>query len=64
MIDEQIKKQIDGMSYKSMLDLWRNALDSSPFFHDEVGDYYMKIMAQKRSDVGCEGHVEASKTIG
>ena len=63
MTDEQ-KQRIDDMDYESMLSLWRNAPSGHPMFQGDTGDYYSKIMAEKRSEVGNDAHVTASKNIG
>lgn len=61
---ESTKTSIDSMDYESMLSLWRNAPAGHPMFQGEVGDYYSKAMAKKRSAVGPAEHVRASKSIG
>lgn len=58
------KETIDNMDYESMLSLWRNAPSGHPMFQGETGDYYSKVMAEKRSSVGNAAHVAASKSIG
>jgi len=63
-MNEETKKQIDNMDYKSMLSLWRNAPVGHPMFQGETGDYYSKVMAKKRNEIGNAAHVAASKTIG
>jgi len=63
-MDEPTKKQIDGMSYESMLRLWRTAPVGHPMFQGETGDYFSKVMAEKRAQVGPEAHTQASKNIG
>ena len=64
MINEELKKWIDGASYEDLLRKWRSAPAGSPFFQGETGDYYAKVMAQKREAVGNAEHVRASKSIG
>lgn len=63
-MDAKMKDWIDKASYTQLLSNWRNAPIGSPFFQGEIGDYYAKIMAQKRKEVGNASHVKASKTIG
>ncbi len=63
MTEEQ-KQWIDNASYEALLSLWRNAPVGSPWFQGEVGDYYTKVMAEKRSEVGGGEHARASKAIG
>ena len=61
---EETKKRIDNMDYESMLSLWRNAPIGHPMFQGETGEYYSKVMAKKRDEVGNDAHVAASKSIG
>lgn len=63
MTKEQ-KASIDNMDYEDMLRLWRNAPGGHPMFQDDTGDYYSKVMAEKRQQVGNDAHVTASKNIG
>jgi len=63
-MNEDMKKWIDNASYESLLSKWRNAPIGSPWFQGEVGQYYAKVMAEKRSQVGNAEHVRASKSIG
>ena len=58
------KKSIDNMSYESMLALWRNAPVGHLMFAGDIGDYYAKIMKEKRKVIGAAGHTNASKNIG
>jgi hypothetical protein len=62
--EKEIRAWIDNASYEELLRLWRNAPPGHPYFQDEVGDYYSKIMAEKRDAVGHEAAVRASKSIG
>jgi hypothetical protein len=64
MINEKTKKAIDDMSYYSMLELWRNAPIGHPYFKDETGDYYGKVMKEKKDRISHEEAVKASKDIG
>lgn len=61
---ESQKQSIDNMDYESMLSLWRNAAVGHPIFQGKVGQYYSKVMAEKRAKIGNEEHVRASKSIG
>ena len=60
-LDENIKKEIDEMSYASMLEQWRFAPCGTPVFQGESGDYYSKVMAEKAKTVNT---VKVSKEIG
>jgi hypothetical protein len=63
MIDSNVKDWIDNSSYETLLKKWRYAPVGSPYFQGETGDYYAKIMAEKRDAVGDEAAVRASKNI-
>jgi hypothetical protein len=61
---EEMKKWIDGASYKQLLELWRFAPVGSPFFEGELGDYYAEVMKRKGEEIGNDERVQASKDIG
>ena len=63
MINEQIKSWIDNASYESLLSKWRFAPAGDPYFQGETGDYYKKVMCEKR-DANPAAAVSASKRIG
>ena len=63
-MQENTKASIDSMDYESMLSLWRNAPVGHHMFQGETGDYYSKVMAEKRIAVGPVEHTRASKSIG
>ncbi len=60
-LTEKLKKEIDEMDYASMLSQWRFAPVGTPIFQGESGDYFLKVMAEKRKTTD---HVKVSKTIG
>jgi len=63
-MNEDIKKQIDAMSYAEMLSRWRFApAGGDPMFQGECGDYYAKVMVEKRNNDPAAA-VTASKRIG
>lgn len=64
MTTEELKKQIDDMSYMELLRRWRFAPSGDSMFQGEVGDYYYKVMTEKRDAVGPEEHTATSKAIG
>ena len=65
VLDEQTKKRIDEMNYEAMLSRWRFAPSGDPMFQGAVGDYFAKVMAEKRdAPGGAAAHVAASKNIG
>ena len=61
---KSMKAQIDSEDYESLLRRWRFAPAGSPMFQGELGDYYSKVMQEKRKAVGDQEHVRASKAIG
>jgi len=61
---DETKKSIDDMDYESMLGFWRNAPSGHPMLQGKTGQYYSKVMAEKRSKAGGAAHVAASKSIG
>ena len=60
-MNEQHKAWIDKASYKELLSRWRFAPVGDPMFQGETGDYYSKVMKEKRQNAD---HVQASKNIG
>lgn len=59
------KAHIDGLSYHSLLEHWRNAPVGDPWFEGETGEYWAKVMSDRRNQPGGnEVHVNASKSIG
>jgi hypothetical protein len=64
MTSEEMKKQIDNMTYEKLLSCWRYAPTGSPYFRGEVGEYYKEVMKKKRAGVGILAHIAASKRIG
>jgi hypothetical protein len=64
MIDPKIKTWIDNASYMSLLHKWRFAPAGDPFFQGETGEYYSKVMARRRDEVGPEEHTRVSKRVG
>ncbi len=60
-MNEQTKQWIDSASYELLLRKWRFATIGDPMFQGETGEYYAKVMQEKRKS---EDHVQASKNIG
>ena len=59
----EIKAEIDGMSYMSLLSRWRFAPIGDEIFQDESGKYYSdRMFALKNADPAAA--VSASKAIG
>ena len=58
------KETIDEMDYESMLRKWRFSPSGYYLFQGEVGDYYAKVMQEKRDKLSPEHQVEISKRVG
>lgn len=63
-VPESLRERIDDMPYEEMLSRNRFAPIGDPLFADDTGRYFLKVMARKRSEVGQQAHVAASKAIG
>lgn len=48
MTEQQMREWIDNASYEELLRKWRFAPVGDPFFQGEMGQYYSKVMAEKR----------------
>ena len=57
----EMKRWIDNASYVELLRRWRFEPSGSPWFQGEVGDYYNKVMREKKQKAD---HVQASKEVG
>ena len=64
MIDESTKRKIDGMTYAEMLRLNRFAPSGHPIFTGEVGDYFLRVMREKRDALPPGEAAATSKEIG
>ena len=64
MTNDEMKKTIDESSYEDLLCRWRTAPVGSPFFMGDIGNYYFKIMAEKKAKLSHGEQVQASKNIG
>ncbi len=60
-LTEEVKEDINEMSYESMLSQWRFAPVGALMFQGESGDYFSKVMAEKGKTADT---VKASKKIG
>lgn len=60
-MNERTKRWIDAASYEELLNKWRFASVGDPMFQGEIGEYYSKVMAEKRKTAD---HIQASKSVG
>lgn len=63
MTPEQ-KAWIDEASYSALLHKWRFGPVGDPMFTGETGNYYERVLAEKKEIIGHEGAVEVSKMLG
>ena len=64
MIDPATKKWIDEASYEELLSSWRFAPIGNSLFTGETGEYYAKVMMEKKEQLSHNQQVQASKNIG
>ena len=60
----EVKDKIDQMDYVSMLRAWRFSPSGDILFQGAQGDYFKKVMIEKRDAFGPGEHTAASKFIG
>lgn len=60
-VSEKDREYIDGASYEDLLSGWRHAPVGAALFKGKTGDYYAKVMREKRASAD---HVAVSKRIG
>lgn len=63
-MEESTRIEINGMGYKEMLRLWRHSASGNPMFQGETGEYFAKVMAEKKSALCNLDQVIASKEVG
>ncbi len=61
---DEIKRTIDNMNYKGMLQMWRFELSGHPYFEGEVGIYFSNAMRRKKEKLEDGEHTRISKEIG
>jgi len=61
---DYIKQLIDGMTYHEMLRAWRNAPAGDPLFQGETGQYFQKVMYEKKNALSPGEQVAVSKAVG
>jgi len=61
---EAEKKWIDEAAYETLLGKWRFAAAGDPMFTGDTGQYYIKVMVERRAEVGPQAHTAASKSLG
>ena len=61
---DQMAEWIDNASYGELLEKWRFAPSGSMWFIGSIGQYYQKIMLEKRSAIGPDAATKESKRLG
>lgn len=63
-MDESVKIKINGMGYKEMLELWRHSPSGNPMFQGKTGEYFAKVMEEKKLALCQLDQVIISKEVG
>jgi len=63
-VKKEHKEFIDNASYEELLKNWRFCPSGDPLFQGETGDYYMKVMNEKKNNLSPDEQVTVSKNIG
>lgn len=58
------KKWIDNATYNELLYRWRFGKTGDPIFQGDIGEYFSKIMREKRSLLNDAEQVQSSKRVG
>ena len=61
---QSTKNWIDNASYYMLLEHWRNAPPGDPMFSGEDGEYFAKVMFDKKNAISDAAVVNASKMVG
>jgi hypothetical protein len=64
MSEVNMRKWIDNASYTALLRRWRFEPVGSPWFQDELGEYFSAAMARAREKTPHDEQIQASKDIG
>lgn len=58
------KVWMDNASYAELLRRWRFAPAGDPIFQGDTGEYYQKVMSEKKNALSHEEQVQTSKNLG
>lgn len=61
---QEHKEWIDNASYTQLLSKWRFAPMGDPYFMDDTGEYFAKVMNEKKQQLSNSEQVKTSKSIG
>ncbi len=60
----ELKAEIDRLSYYDLLKAWRNFPKNDPYFVNEIGVYFKKVMRLKREMLSEKAANQISDLIG
>lgn len=63
MTPEQ-KAWIDNASYEELLRKWRFTDSSEEYFQGELGEYFARVMGERRDSMSHRDKINASKRVG
>lgn len=63
-MNQRTRDYIDGLAYEEMLRKVRYAPVGDPMFQGETGEYFLKVMSEKRDRLATGEHTAISKRIG
>lgn len=63
-VSEEVVKKLENMSYNDMLLRWRHAPMGDPMFLGKNGEYFAKVMREKKAKLSAAEQVAASKNVG
>lgn len=63
MINPKLKQKIDEMDYESMFKLWRFSPAGEELFQGETGNYFIKVMMEKKGKLPEGEHCRISKKL-
>jgi len=64
MTEDEMKKWIDGASYEELLRKWRFGKSGSPWFRGHVGEYFGRVMSEKKAALPPGEAATVSKRLG
>ena len=63
-LTEEMKAKIDIMSLREMLAKQRFAPIGDPLFQGDIGDYFLKVMREKKNAIGNDEWSNISRSVG
>jgi hypothetical protein len=64
ILTDELKNEIDNMSYSQMLSKWRFTPAGNNLFQGESGDYFAKVLGEKKNDLSIDNQAGISKFVG